>query len=58
MEGKLKIKLSLCLTNHIMKKYPLLNEASQHGDIWGSGSVALHIFNLGTRQRWVVRFIP
>jgi hypothetical protein len=26
--------------------YPVLNEASCHGDVWGSGGIAPHILNL------------
>jgi hypothetical protein len=44
---KVKVKLSLCLAkHHAMKTY------------WGSGDVAPHVLNLGTRWRWVVSFTP
>jgi hypothetical protein len=40
-------QLSLCLTkHHTMKKY------------WGSGGIASHVLDLGTRWRWVVSFTP
>jgi hypothetical protein len=40
-----KVKLSLCLTkHHAMKTY------------WGSGGIAPHILDLGTRWRWMVSF--
>jgi len=43
--GKVKIKLSLCLTkHHAMKTY------------WGSGGIDSHILNFGTRWKWVVSF--
>jgi hypothetical protein len=30
-----KVKLSTCLTNHhAMKKYPVLNYAPRHEDVW------------------------
>jgi hypothetical protein len=46
-KGKLKVKLSLCLTKyHAMKTY------------WGSGSRAQRSLDLGTRWRWVVSFTP
>jgi hypothetical protein len=38
--GKVKVKLSLCLTNHhTMKMY------------WGSGDIAPHVLDLSTRWR-------
>jgi hypothetical protein len=41
------VKLSLCLTKHqAMKTY------------WGSGGIAPHILDLGTKCRWVVSFTP
>jgi hypothetical protein len=41
------VKLSLCLTkHHAMKTY------------WGSGGIAPHILDLGTRCRWVISFTP
>jgi hypothetical protein len=40
-KGKVKVKLSLCLTkHHAMKTY------------WGSGGIALYILDLGTR--WIL----
>jgi hypothetical protein len=43
--NELKVKLSLCLTNHhAMKMY------------WGSGGIVPRIFNIGTRWRWVASF--
>jgi hypothetical protein len=43
--GKVKLKVSLCLTKHqAMKTY------------WGSGGIAACIHDLGTRWRWVVSF--
>jgi len=29
-----------------------------HENIWGSGGTFPHILNLGSRQRWVVIFLP
>jgi len=52
--GKLKVKLnlSLCLTkHHVMKMYFLLNKASRHEDVLGSGGIAVLILILGTRWR-------
>jgi hypothetical protein len=44
---KIKIKLSLCLTqHHAMNTY------------WDSGSIAPRILDLGTRWKWVVSFTP
>jgi hypothetical protein len=45
--GKVKVKLSLCLTkHHIMKSY------------WWSADRAPHILDLRTRWRWFVSFTP
>jgi len=48
MKLKVKIKLSLCLTNyHTMKTY------------WRSTGIASRILNnLGTSRRWVVNYMP
>jgi hypothetical protein len=54
-----KAKLSLCLTKyHTIKTYPLLNYASHHKDVLGSGGMAPRILNLSTKWRWVVSFTP
>jgi hypothetical protein len=45
--GKVKVKLSLCLTkHHAMNTY------------WRSGGIAPRILNLSTRWRWMVSFMP
>jgi len=31
--------------------YPVLNSATHHGDIRGSGGIAAHVLNLGTRWK-------
>jgi hypothetical protein len=44
-DGKVKVKLSLCLTKyHAMKAY------------WGSGGTSPRILHLDTRWRWMVSF--
>jgi hypothetical protein len=48
VHGKVKVKLSLCLTNW----------ALYHEGIWGSGCIDPHIIDLGTSWRWVVSFMP
>jgi len=35
----------------------MLNQAPHHKYIWGIGGTAPHIFNCGTRLRWVVSFM-
>jgi len=47
--------LSPGLTNyHAMKTYPLLNKEQREKMYWGSGSIAPHITDLGTRLEWMV----
>jgi hypothetical protein len=67
-----KLKPSLCITKYRArwrlvwvearvvkgKVVPVLNHVPRHEHAWGSGSIAPRILNLGTRCRWVVRFIP
>jgi len=36
----------------------VLNDAPQHGDVWGSGPVAPRLINIGTTWRWQVTFMP
>jgi hypothetical protein len=36
----------------------VLNQATPHGHVWGSGGIVPRIIDLGTRCRWVVRFMP
>jgi hypothetical protein len=40
------------------KVVPVLNQASRHEDVLGSGGIAPRILDIGTRWRWVVSFRP
>jgi hypothetical protein len=40
------------------KVVPMLNWAPCYENVWGSGGIAPHILNHGTRWRWVVSFTP
>jgi len=41
-----------------MMTNPLLNHASRHEDVTGSGVIAPRILNLGVWWRWLVSFTP
>jgi hypothetical protein len=41
-----------------LKTYPVFNYTQQHEDVWGNGSVAPRILNLGARWKRVVSFTP
>jgi len=58
-QRKAKVKLSLSLVRyHAMMMYPLLNKATCHEDLRGSGGIAPHILNLGNWWSRVVSFMP
>jgi hypothetical protein len=41
-----------------IKVASVLNQVPRHEDVWGSGGIAPHIPNLGTRLRWLISFTP
>jgi hypothetical protein len=48
-----------CLPDKVkVKLFPCFKRAPHHEGILGSGGIAPHILDLGTRCRWVVSFTP
>jgi hypothetical protein len=59
IQGKAKVKLSLCLTKYnVMETNLVLDQAPKPWRSMGEWIIAPWIFNLGTRWKWVVSFTP